>query len=188
GDHRNTGPDLGPALAGRDRPVRARPSRARARGARAGGAAPGARAVRHLVRRRLVPERDRLGEHRRGSSARGSGAGPCARCDRRSGPRPLRFRGGRHRMSARHVVLITYGEPPTPSFTSQLRYSWRILLGLTRAVASIPAWVLPMIAVSRARTRHRLWSSERYRSPLESITRAQAELMRESLAAESPLE
>ncbi len=91
-------------------------------------------------------------------------------------------------MSARHVVLITYGEPPTPSFTSQLRYSWRILLGLTRAVASIPAWVLPMIAVSRARTRHRLWSSERYGSPLEAITRAQAELMRESLAAAAPRE
>ena len=42
-------------------------------------------------------------------------------------------------MSERHVVLITYGEPPTASFAAQLRYSWRILLGLTRSVAPIPA-------------------------------------------------
>src|SRR5947207_1288603 len=35
----------------------------------------------------------------------------------------------------RHVVLLTYGEPPTPDFFAQLKYSWRILLGLPRAVA-----------------------------------------------------
>ena len=38
-------------------------------------------------------------------------------------------------MPVRHVVLVTYGEPPTPGFLDQLVYSWRILLGLTRTVA-----------------------------------------------------
>jgi len=89
-------------------------------------------------------------------------------------------------MSERHVVLITYGEPPTASFAAQLRYSWRILLGLTRSVAPIPAAALPVIALSRARTRHRLWRDERYGSPLEAITRAQAARMREALALEAP--
>ena len=74
-----------------------------------------------------------------------------------------------------HVVLVTYGEPPSPSFIDQLVYSWRILLGLTRTVARIPAAVIPLIALSRARGRRRLWQAHRYRSPLEPITRAQAE-------------
>jgi len=86
----------------------------------------------------------------------------------------------------RHVVLITYGEPPTPAFFPQLRYSWRILLGLTRSVAPIPRWVLPMIALKRARLRWRLWSRERYGSPLESVTRAQAEGLSAALAAADP--
>jgi protoheme ferro-lyase len=73
-------------------------------------------------------------------------------------------------MSTRHVVLLTYGEPPTPDFVAQLRYSWRILLGLTRAVAPIPAAVLPLIALSRARLRWRLWTRESYGSPLERLT------------------
>jgi ferrochelatase len=74
----------------------------------------------------------------------------------------------------RHVILITYGEPPTPSFNDQLRYSWRILLGLTRLVAPIPGALLPLIALSRGRSRNQLWSGEEYGSPLESITAAQA--------------
>ena len=74
----------------------------------------------------------------------------------------------------RHVILITYGEPPTPAFKQQLHYSWRILLGLTRLVAPIPAPLLPLIAVSRGRSRHQLWTSEQYGSPLEAITTAQA--------------
>jgi protoheme ferro-lyase len=82
----------------------------------------------------------------------------------------------------RHVVLVTYGEPPTPAFLAQLRYSWRILLGLTRAVAPIPVALLPVIALSRARLRNRLWSAEGYRSPLEPITLAQAEGLRAALA------
>ena len=89
-------------------------------------------------------------------------------------------------MKTRHVILLTYGEPPTSSFLAQLHYSWRILLGLTRAVAPIPAAVLPVIALSRARFRRQLWSRERYGSPLESITRNQAEGLRQALVAQAP--
>ncbi len=88
--------------------------------------------------------------------------------------------------SVRHVVLITYGEPPEPGFGSQLKYSWRILLGLTRSVAPIPLALLPLIALSRARNRVRLWTTERYRSPLEPITRAQAASLAAALAARAP--
>lgn len=86
-------------------------------------------------------------------------------------------------MKPRHVILLTYGEPPTPKFLDQLVYSWRILLGLTRSVAEIPAYVIPIIALSRARLRHRLWSEERYGSPLEAITRAQADCLGDALEA-----
>ena len=54
-----------------------------------------------------------------------------------------------------HVVLVTYGEPPTPAFAGHLAYSWRILLGLTRTIADIPRPLLPLIALARARTRNR---------------------------------
>ena len=47
----------------------------------------------------------------------------------------------------RHVVLVTYGEPTTASFSEQLVYSWRILVGLTRTVAPIPRPLLPVIAL-----------------------------------------
>lgn len=86
-------------------------------------------------------------------------------------------------MTARHVILLTYGEPPSPDFRAQLKYSWRILLGLTRTVAPIPKPVLPIIALSRARSRRNLWTAERYGSPLEPITRAQAGKLRGALAA-----
>jgi protoheme ferro-lyase len=88
-------------------------------------------------------------------------------------------------VNRRHVVLVTYGEPPTPAYLAQLRYSWRILLGLTRAVAPIPAAVLPVIALSRARFRNRLWTAERYRSPLEPITLAQADGLAAALVAQA---
>jgi protoheme ferro-lyase len=81
----------------------------------------------------------------------------------------------------RHVVLVTYGEPPTPAFVDQLVYSWRILLGLTRTVAPIPLPVLPIIALSRGRGRHRLWTAEGYASPLEPITVRQADRLRSAL-------
>ena len=86
-------------------------------------------------------------------------------------------------MSTHHVILLTYGEPPAPDFLAQLVYSWRILLGLTRSVAPIPACVLPMIAVSRAITRTKLWSAERYGSPLEAVTREQALRLEQALQA-----
>lgn len=77
-------------------------------------------------------------------------------------------------MPVQHVVLVTYGEPPSPAFLDQLVYSWRILLGLTRTVAPIPKPVLPAVALARARLRHRVWTRESYRSPLEPITVRQA--------------
>ena len=85
----------------------------------------------------------------------------------------------------KHVVLVTYGEPATPAFIEQLVYSWRILIGLTRSVADIPAPLLPMIALSRARGRNVLWRRHRYSSPLEPITLAQAEQLRTVLARRS---
>lgn len=85
--------------------------------------------------------------------------------------------------ATKHVVLVTYGEPPTPSFVDQLVYSWRILVGLTRTVAPIPRPLLPLIAVARARGRRRMWSEHRYGSPLEPITERQARRVRDALSA-----
>ena len=85
----------------------------------------------------------------------------------------------------KHVVLVTYGEPTTPSFVDQLVYSWRILIGLTRTVADIPAPLLPLIALARARGRNSLWKRHLYSSPLEPITLAQAAQLRNSLARKS---
>lgn len=82
----------------------------------------------------------------------------------------------------KHVVLVTYGEPPSPSFVDQLVYSWRILLGLTRSVADIPAPLIPVIALSRGRGRNALWKKYGYSSPLEPITLAQAAQLRSALA------
>jgi ferrochelatase len=89
-------------------------------------------------------------------------------------------------MTRRHVVLVTYGEPPSADFSAQLRYSWRILLGLTRTVAPIPRPLLPLIAVRRALLRRRTWTTERYASPLEPVTRRQAEGLAASLKAAAP--
>lgn len=86
----------------------------------------------------------------------------------------------------RHVVLVTYGEPPTASFVDQLVYSWRILIGLTRTVAPIPAPVVPLIAVSRARGRTAAWREHTYESPLEPITERQADALRAVLAGAGP--
>jgi protoheme ferro-lyase len=88
--------------------------------------------------------------------------------------------------TTRHVVLVTYGEPPTAAFVDQLVYSWRILLGLTRTVAPIPAPLVPMIAWSRGRGRHRLWTEHQYSSPLEPITARQATRLQERLQALDP--
>ena len=86
----------------------------------------------------------------------------------------------------RHVVLVTYGEPTSPSFLEQLVYSWRILLGLTRSVADIPAPLIPLIALSRARGRNAMWRQNEYSSPLEAITLAQADQLRQALSRRAP--
>lgn len=86
-------------------------------------------------------------------------------------------------MNIKHVVLTTYGEPPTASFQEQLVYSWRILLGLTRTVAPIPKPLIPLIALARARGRRRMWRDHGYGSPLEAITRLQAERLQGALEA-----
>ena len=85
-----------------------------------------------------------------------------------------------------HVILLTYGEPPTSSFVDQLVYSWRILLGLTRTVAPIPKPVIPLIALSRGWGRYKLWSARKYGSPLEKITEQQAASLRTALKSEMP--
>ena len=86
----------------------------------------------------------------------------------------------------RHVVLSTYGEPSAARFVEHLRYSWRILLGLTRTVAPIPRPVLPVIALSRARARVSSWREEGYASPLEPITLAQRDALQRVLDASEP--
>lgn len=83
----------------------------------------------------------------------------------------------------RHVVLVTYGEPPAAAFFDQLVYSWRILLGLTRTVAPIPAPLVPAIALARAWSRTRSWRAYQYASPLEPITEQQRAQVAAALAA-----
>ena len=85
----------------------------------------------------------------------------------------------------KHIVLVTYGEPVTPAFIDQLVYSWRILLGLTRTVADIPAPLIPVIALSRARGRNALWKKHDYSSPLEPITLDQAAQIRDALGRQT---
>lgn len=89
-------------------------------------------------------------------------------------------------MILQHLVLTTYGEPPSSSFTEQLVYSWRILQGLTRTVADIPQAAIPFIALSRAHGRRRLWQANDYRSPLEPITEAQAGAVADCLERRAP--
>jgi protoporphyrin/coproporphyrin ferrochelatase len=86
---------------------------------------------------------------------------------------------------AKHVVLVAHGEPTTPSFVDHLVYSWRLMQGVARSTADISAPVLPLIALSRARERARLWRKHAYRSPLEPITLAQAAQLRNVLARRS---
>jgi len=81
------------------------------------------------------------------------------------------------------VILLTYGEPEYPHFREQWSYSNRILNKLTRLVAPIPKWVVPFLGAYRGYTRRRLWREKNYRSPLEPITRQQAQRLREELAA-----
>jgi protoheme ferro-lyase len=88
--------------------------------------------------------------------------------------------------ATRHVVLVTYGEPPESGLGGQLKYSWRILLRLTRTVAAIPYPLLPFIALWRAGNRSWTWSRERYESPLEPLTLDVAGGLQTALADQSP--
>lgn len=90
-------------------------------------------------------------------------------------------------MSARrHVVLLTYGEPPAATFGPQFAYSWRILFGLTRIIAPIPPLVVPMIAFQRARLRVAMWRDEGYSSPIEAETQAQRDVVLAALRRLDP--
>jgi ferrochelatase len=84
------------------------------------------------------------------------------------------------------VILLTYGEPPRAELRSQFEYSRRILDGLTRLVAPIPRWLVPALAARRALLRTVTWRTERYGSPIEALTREQAQGLSEALAARAP--
>ncbi|MBI1388112.1 MAG: hypothetical protein GC154_06660 [bacterium] len=72
------------------------------------------------------------------------------------------------------VLVVTYGEPPEPRFGPQREYSKRILNKLTRLVAPIPAFAVPLLAAWRGYLRMKTWREMNYSSPLESITECQA--------------
>jgi len=86
----------------------------------------------------------------------------------------------------RHVVLLTYGEPPEVAFVPQFAYSWRILFGLTRIIAPIPTPVVPLIAFQRARLRVAMWKEAGYSSPIEAETIVQRDLVATALARLDP--
>jgi ferrochelatase len=81
------------------------------------------------------------------------------------------------------VILATYGEPPINSFAQQWMYSYRILKGLTRKIAKIPAPLLPIISTARARGRVKLWRDNSFTSPLEKLHRDTVAALRAELAA-----
>ncbi len=79
------------------------------------------------------------------------------------------------------VVLITYGEPPRASFLEQWRYSNRILMKLTRRVAPIPKFAVPLLGAWRGYNRRKTWRAENYASPLEEITQRQTAVLQKML-------
>jgi ferrochelatase len=79
------------------------------------------------------------------------------------------------------VILATYGEPQVNSFAQQWMYSYRILKGLTRKIAKIPAPILPIIATARARGRVKLWGANSFVSPLEKLHRDTVAALRSEL-------
>lgn len=82
------------------------------------------------------------------------------------------------------VVMLSYGEPKTPSFIEHWFYSNRILYKLTRRVAPIPKVAVPFIGAYRGWQRMRDWKQTNYRSPLEPITELQTQKIRRLLQQE----
>lgn len=79
------------------------------------------------------------------------------------------------------VVMLTYGEPQRPSFIDQWKYSNRILYKLTRRVAPIPKFAVPLFGAYRGYMRMKDWKSNEYQSPLEPITHRQAKAVMKEL-------
>ena len=71
------------------------------------------------------------------------------------------------------IIALTYGEPEEAHFLKQYHYSLLILKRLTRKIAQIPKSLLPLIALFRGYKRVKQWRKEKYRSPLEKISREQ---------------
>lgn len=83
------------------------------------------------------------------------------------------------------VVIVTYGEPQTNSFLEHWRYSNRILMKLTRLVAPIPKFIVPVLGARRGLLREKLWRKENYKSPLEILSSRQVGAVRAVLANRS---
>ncbi|MFH1741658.1 MAG: ferrochelatase [bacterium] len=84
------------------------------------------------------------------------------------------------------IVLATYGEPSRNSFFEQWVYSNRILNRITRRVAPIPSFAVPLIGAYRAWRRTREWAEARYVSPMEAITEKQRIALADSLSNLEP--
>jgi protoporphyrin/coproporphyrin ferrochelatase len=80
------------------------------------------------------------------------------------------------------VILATYGEPRENGFAAQWMYSYRILRGLTRKIAPVPAALFPIIATARALNRVKLWREHQFGSPLEPVHEQTVALVEERLA------
>ncbi|MGI8904898.1 MAG: ferrochelatase [Candidatus Sumerlaeaceae bacterium] len=92
-------------------------------------------------------------------------------------------RAGKKRVE---VLCLTYGEPPTNGWWTQACYSLSILNRLTRRVAPIPLYVMPIIAAKRGRFRSKMFHAENYHSPLEDISRRQVAAIQRELNAAQP--
>jgi ferrochelatase len=83
------------------------------------------------------------------------------------------------------VILLTYGEPPSTSFFDQWEYSNNILYKLTRLVAPIPKFVVPLLGAWRGHIRKKTWKEEEYSSPLEEITQNQADALHKEVTTQN---
>lgn len=84
------------------------------------------------------------------------------------------------------VLCLTYGEPPTNDWWTQTIYSLSILNRLTRRVAPLPRYIIPLIAAKRGRLRSKAFNAEKWNSPLEGISRRQVSALQQQLAQMRP--